>query len=81
MLMGMIRIRPAASDEHARDRFEELREARGEDYASLSRMIGRPAGYLRRYAREGLPKRLRDAERRDLAGYFGVHECELGVTP
>ena len=75
-----IRTRPAASDEHARNRLAELVAERGEDYAGLSRwVIFRPAGYLGRYVRKGVPRRLPAGERRTLARYFRVAECELGA--
>ena len=40
----------------------------------LSRMIGRPGGYLGRFVREGVPQELRTEERRRLARFFGINE-------
>ena len=47
-------------------------------FASLSRMIDRPDGFLRRFAVDRVPSALRVDERRMLADYFGVCEHELG---
>lgn len=48
-------------------------------YAALSRMIGRPDGYLSRFVSKGCPKALRSDEHRSLAEFFGVDERALGV--
>lgn len=48
-------------------------------YAALSRMIGRPDGYLSRFVADGHPKALRAAEHTCLAEFFGVDERALGV--
>lgn len=50
-------------------------------YAALSRMIGRPDGFLRRFAIDRVPSRLRDDERQMLAAYFDIGEHELGGPP
>ena len=44
---------------------------RGEDFAGLSRMLGRNAAYIQQFVRRGVPKRLGEEERRKLARYFG----------
>jgi hypothetical protein len=49
---------------------ERLCVERGEDFAGLSRMLGRNAAYIQQFVRRGVPKRLRDIERRKLARYF-----------
>lgn len=74
----LIRVFPAINDEHARERLGELVAERREDYTGLSRLIGRPAGYLARYVRAGTPRRLPGQEVATLARYFGVEACELG---
>jgi hypothetical protein len=51
---------------------------RREDYASLSRLIGRNPSYIQQYLKRGTPKRLDEADRRTLARYFGVSESLLG---
>jgi phage repressor protein C with HTH and peptisase S24 domain len=57
---------------------ERLIEERGEDYASLSRLIGRNAAYVQQYVKRGTPKRLGEDDRRLLARYFDVPESLLG---
>jgi phage repressor protein C with HTH and peptisase S24 domain len=54
---------------------------RGEDFAGLSRMLGRNPAYVQQFVRRGVPKRLGEAERRKLARYFGVPESVLGGPP
>jgi len=51
---------------------------RGEDFAGLSRMLGRNSAYIQQYVRRGVPRRLGEEERRKLARYFGVAESLLG---
>ena len=60
---------------------ERLCAERGEDFAGLSRMLGRNAAYIQQYVRRGVPKRLREEERRKLARYFDVAEALLGGPP
>jgi phage repressor protein C with HTH and peptisase S24 domain len=62
----------------ARAALERLIEERGEDYAGLSRLIGRNAAYVQQYIKRGTPKRLAEEDRRILARYFGVSEQILG---
>jgi len=57
---------------------ERLCAERGEDFAGLSRMLGRNAAYIQQYVRRGVPKRLKEDERRKLARYFAVSEAVLG---
>lgn len=57
---------------------ERLCAERGEDFAGLSRMLGRNAAYIQQYIRRGVPKRLGEDERRKLARYFGIAEALLG---
>lgn len=67
---------PPIFDPH--ERLAQLVAADGSGYAALSRLIGRPEGFLRRFAVERVPTRLRERERALLAAYFGVDEHELG---
>ena len=61
---------------------ERLCAERGEDFAGLSRMLGRNAAYIQQYVRRGVPRRLGEEERRKLARYFGISETLLGgVAP
>jgi phage repressor protein C with HTH and peptisase S24 domain len=57
---------------------ERLCAERGEDFAGLSRMLGRNPAYIQQFVRRGVPKRLREEERRKLARYFSVPEAVLG---
>ena len=52
-----------------------LIEERGEDYAGLSRLIGRNPAYIQQFIKRGTPRRLAEADRRILARYFGVDEA------
>ena len=60
---------------------ERLCAERGEDFAGLSRMLGRNAAYIQQFVRRGVPKRLKEEERRKLARYFSVPESLLGGPP
>lgn len=57
---------------------ERLCAERGEDFAGLSRMLGRNPAYIQQFVRRGVPKRLKEAERRKLARYFAISETLLG---
>jgi hypothetical protein len=58
---------------------QHLCAERGEDFAGLSRMLGRNPAYIQQYVRRGVPKRLGEDERRKLARYFAVAETLLGA--
>jgi len=60
---------------------EKLCLERGEDFAGLSRMLGRNPAYIQQYVRRGVPKRLKEEERRKLARYFDISETLLGGPP
>lgn len=60
---------------------ERLCAERGEDFAGLSRMLGRNPAYIQQFVRRGVPKRLKEEERRKLARYFSVSETLLGGPP
>ncbi len=47
--------------------------------AALSRMIGRPQGYLSRFINDGVPSALRPDEHHRLASFFGVNDRALGI--
>jgi hypothetical protein len=61
-----------------REILQRLCAERGEDFAGLSRMLGRNAAYIQQFVRRGIPKRLGEDERRKLARYFGIPETLLG---
>jgi len=56
-----------------------LIDERGEDCASLSRLIGRNPSYIQQFLKRGSPRRLAEADRQRLARYFGVPEAWLGA--
>ena len=57
---------------------QRLCAERGEDFAGLSRMLGRNPAYIQQYVRRGVPRRLGEEERRKLARYFAIPETVLG---
>lgn len=57
---------------------ERLVRERGEDYAGLSRLIGRNAAYVQQFVKRGTPRQLAEGDRRTLARYFAVDESVLG---
>jgi phage repressor protein C with HTH and peptisase S24 domain len=61
-----------------RAELERLITERREDYASLSRMLGRNAAYIQQFIKRGVPRRLSEDDRRKLARYFDVDESVLG---
>ncbi|NNC72047.1 MAG: S24/S26 family peptidase [Sphingomonadaceae bacterium] len=58
---------------------ERLARERGDDYASLSRLLRRNSAYIQQYIKRGTPKRLAERDRIVLAEYFGVDESLLGA--
>jgi phage repressor protein C with HTH and peptisase S24 domain len=58
---------------------DQLIRERGDDYASLSRLLGRNAAYIQQFIRRGSPRKLDEDDRRTLARYFGVDETVLGA--
>lgn len=61
-----------------RKRLDELIGARGEDYASLSRLLGRNPTYIQQFVKRGVPRRLSETDRLVLAQHFGIAERLLG---
>ena len=57
---------------------ERLCMERGEDFAGLSRMLGKNPAYIQQFVRRGVPKRLGEEERRKLAQYFAISDTMLG---
>ena len=60
---------------------ERLCIERGEDFAGLSRMLGRNPAYIQQFVRRGVPRKLKEEERKKLARFFGVAESLLGGPP
>lgn len=65
-------------DADGRKALARLIEERGEDYASLSRLLGRNPAYVQQFIKRGSPRRLAEDDRRLLARYFAVDEALLG---
>lgn len=63
---------------HARLSLDRLIAERGENYADLSRLIGRNPAYIQQFIKRGTPRKLDEEDRRILARYFGVPEQVLG---
>lgn len=61
-----------------RQRLDALITSRGEDYASLSRRLGRNTSYIQQFIKRGVPRRLSESDRRILAQHFGIAEHLLG---
>ena len=57
---------------------QSLIEERREDYAALSRLIGRNAAYIQQFIKRGTPRKMAEEDRRKLARYFNVDEQLLG---
>ena len=62
----------------ARIALDRLIAERGENYADLSRLIGRNPAYIQQFIKRGTPRKLDEDDRRVLARYFGVSEQALG---
>jgi phage repressor protein C with HTH and peptisase S24 domain len=64
-----------------REALQQLCLERGEDFAGLSRMLGHNDAYVQQFIRRGVPRKLREDDRRKLASYFAVSESLLGGPP
>lgn len=67
----------ASSDPRAE--LERLKQVHGDDYAALSRIVGRNPAYIQQYIKRGSPKNLPERERSILARYYGVDPRLLGA--
>src|SRR6195952_3474716 len=65
-------------DDDPRLVLEAAIQQRGEDYSSLSRLIGRNAAYIQQFIKRGVPRRLSETDRKKLARYFDIEESLLG---
>jgi hypothetical protein len=64
--------------DEVRTQLEKLIRERGEDYVSLSRLLGRNAAYMQQFLHRGTPRKLAEDDRRLLSRYFGVDDALLG---
>lgn len=65
-------------EQDPRQALDAIIQERGEDYVSLSKMIGRNAAYIQQYIKRGSPKKLDEEDRAKLAAYLNVPESRLG---
>lgn len=63
-----------------RETLDRLIRERGDDYASLSRLLNRNAAYIQQFIKRGSPRKLDEDDRRTLSRYFGIDESVLGAT-
>ncbi len=71
--------KPREGNPDPREALAAVIDGSRDSYAALSRMLDRPAGYLRRFVVDGVPSALRPEEHRRLADYFGLKERQLGI--
>jgi hypothetical protein len=62
----------------SREALARLIKERGEDFAGLSRLIGKNPAYIQQFIKRGTPRKLDEDDRRTIARYLGVSEAELG---
>ena len=67
--------------DETRQSLDQLLEARGYDYATISRLLGRNPAYIQQYIKRGSPKVLCERDRRLIAEFLGIDETILGATP
>lgn len=65
--------------EQVRKTLDTLIHESGSDYAAISRLLGRNPAYIQQFIKRGIPRRLKEDDRRRLARYFGVDERLLGA--
>ena len=65
-------------EEEPRTVLERLIVQNGDDFAGLSKLVGRNPTYIQQFIKRGSPKKLPEVERGILARYFGVAENILG---
>ena len=61
-----------------REKLDALIRGGPDDYASISRLLGRNAAYIQQFIKRGVPRKLDENDRRKLAAHFGVAEAALG---
>ncbi len=69
----------AAKEDLVRENLDRLIREKGEDYLSISRLLGRNAAYIQQFIRRGVPRKLDEDDRALLARYFDVDEVLLGA--
>ncbi len=66
------------SGNDARTTLERLIRDNGDDFSTVSRMLGKNPAYIQQFIRRGTPRKLDEADRRRLAEYYRVDERLLG---
>lgn len=67
------------ADVDPRKMLEQLIRKSGDDFASISNMLGKNPAYIQQYIRRGTPKKLDEQDRRKLADFYAIDERELGA--
>ncbi len=67
-----------ALEEDPRTNLERLIRSNGDDFSSLSRMLGKNPAYIQQYIKRGTPRKLDEIDRRKLAEFYAVDETILG---
>ena len=62
-----------------RDTLARILKEKGEDFAGLSRLIGKNPAYIQQFIKRGTPRKLDEDDRRTIARYLGVDETLLGA--
>jgi len=68
-------------DDGIRQKLDALIHDSGEDYSSVSRLLGRNPAYIQQFIKRGSPRKLAEQDRMKLAAYFRVSEEALGGRP
>ncbi|WP_422345801.1 S24 family peptidase [Parasphingorhabdus sp.] len=76
----MVREKTLSGDD-PRTNLERLIRQNGDDYSSLSRMLGKNPAYIQQFIKRGTPRKLDENDRRKLAEFYAVDERLLGGIP
>ncbi|MEP2101285.1 MAG: S24 family peptidase [Parasphingorhabdus sp.] len=63
-----------------RANLERLIRKNGDDFSSLSRMLGKNPAYIQQYIKRGTPRKLDEEDRRKLAEFYAIDEQLLGAN-
>lgn len=68
--------------EAVRQRLENLiLTSNGDDFASISALIGKNHAYIQQFIKRGQPSKLNEEDRKIISQHFGISEWELGGLP
>lgn len=73
-----IHISAKMSNQSVRSRLDAIISEKGEDYSSISRLIGRNPAYIQQFIKRGIPRKLAEEDRKRIAQYLNIPEQELG---